>query len=175
MRRLALLLLRSEDYAEPEGVGRGWMVPCRVVDCSEADQIRILVTDNPNRDALDYDDAALGELLTELAGAGSLDGTWYTPESLDRLLADMAQYRQEDVEPLPESDEGGPDQGEERQARPVTVKAVFTVEQVGQFEQALRMTGLRNRAQAIVEVFRAYVEGNPERQRNVPAEGQAAP
>lgn len=95
-RRLALLKVRAEGYAEPEGVQLGWQVPCRVVECNRVDELRILSTDNVDPETIDYDKAALASLLSELAAADALAGTWYDAARLDDLIKEVG---------------GGPDPG----------------------------------------------------------------
>ncbi|MDO8605086.1 MAG: hypothetical protein Q7R40_00990 [Phaeospirillum sp.] len=88
-RRLALLKLRAESYPEPAGVSPGWQVPCRVVQCSQAEELKVLTTDNPDPAQIDYDTGALAALLTDLQQHDSLAGTWYDTERLDALLGEL--------------------------------------------------------------------------------------
>lgn len=89
LRRLALLKLRAESYPEPQGVGAGWKIPCRVVECSAVDELRILATDNPDPKQVEFDNQALASLLTELQGQDTLGGTWYDEARLDELIAEI--------------------------------------------------------------------------------------
>lgn len=86
-RRLALQKLRAEGYAEPIGVQDGWRVPCRVVECNEIDELRILATDNPDPKRVQYDTQALASILADLQSQESLEGTWYDADRLAELLA----------------------------------------------------------------------------------------
>jgi len=59
-------------------------------DLSDAEAAQLLVADNRVADRGSYDQAALADLLTELAHAGALaPGTGYDLEDLDDLLADL--------------------------------------------------------------------------------------
>lgn len=64
-------------------------------DVDDAEALRILLVDNKANDAASYDDAALAELLKELADDGGLDGTGFDGDDLDQLLEDLGR------DPLP--------------------------------------------------------------------------
>lgn len=87
----ALLLLRAESRPEPSGIGLDWQVPVRVVDVPELVERKILVSDNPDPERIDFDTPALTALLTELSNAGELEGSGYGPERLEALLDDLTQ------------------------------------------------------------------------------------
>lgn len=65
----------------------GWeRIWCAVVDVDEERARRIVLADNRTSDLAAYDDAALADLLRELP---DLDGTGYTGDDLDDLLAEL--------------------------------------------------------------------------------------
>jgi hypothetical protein len=90
LRRLALLKLRGEHHAEPEGVRPGWLVPCRLGEWSEIQRLKVLVGDNPDPKAIDFDTPGLADLLASLSARGELDGTGYDAARLDELIASVA-------------------------------------------------------------------------------------
>lgn len=66
----------------------GWdKIACTYVDCDDEQALRILIADNRANDLASYDDAALAELLKELANSEGLEGTLFEPSDLDDLLA----------------------------------------------------------------------------------------
>jgi hypothetical protein len=66
----------------------GWdKIACTYVDCDDEQALRILLADNRANDLATYDDAALAELLKELANSEGLEGTLFEPSDLDDLLA----------------------------------------------------------------------------------------
>lgn len=65
-------------------------VPVIWVDVDDDTALRILLADNRATDLATYDDAALAELLAELAQATTLEGTLWDGDDLDTLLADLA-------------------------------------------------------------------------------------
>jgi len=66
----------------------GWTeIACTFVDCDEEQALRILLTDNRANDLASYDDAALVDLLKELATTpDQLAGTMFEPSDLDDLI-----------------------------------------------------------------------------------------
>lgn len=66
-------------------------VPVQYVDVTDDEGLRILLVDNRTNDLASYDDAALAELLTDLATASeaALAGTGFTGDDLDQLLRDL--------------------------------------------------------------------------------------
>jgi len=69
----------------------GWdKIAVTYVDCDDEQALRILLADNRANDLASYDDAALVELLTELAEGTGLHGTLFEPEDLQNLLDDLA-------------------------------------------------------------------------------------
>jgi ParB family chromosome partitioning protein len=111
-RRLALHKLRAESYPEPAGVLAGWQVPCRVVECNEAEELKILATDNPDPAQIDYDQGALAAILSDLQAKDSLDGTWYDAAALDALIAEVGGIDEDvpDFSPVGEDQQGRLDQ-----------------------------------------------------------------
>lgn len=79
-------------------------VPVLYVDVDDAAALRILLADNRTADLASYDDRALSGLLVELLeGTGKLDGTGYTPATLDKLLASLGE------DPLEGAEDPGPE------------------------------------------------------------------
>lgn len=69
----------------------GWdKIAVVYVDVDDDQAQRIMLVDNRTNDLATYDDSALGDLLTELAGTpGGLEGTGYDGDDLDELLATL--------------------------------------------------------------------------------------
>lgn len=66
-------------------------IPVVWVDVDDDHALRILLADNRTNDVAAYDEAALVDVLRELeAMQGSLQGTGYTPDDLQDLLAKLA-------------------------------------------------------------------------------------
>lgn len=66
----------------------GWpKIAATTVDVDDLEAARIVAADNRTADIGGYDDDVLVELLTELNDAGGLDGSGYSAEALDALLA----------------------------------------------------------------------------------------
>lgn len=57
------------------------------VDLTEDDARRYMLADNRATDMAGYDDEALARLLTSMMEAGQLEGTGYTPDEVDDLIA----------------------------------------------------------------------------------------
>ena len=75
-------------------------VPVIVVDCDDETALRILLADNRTNDLASYDSGELSSILSELAEAGdSLDGTGYSLEDLDDLIASLQEFK-----PFPQPD-----------------------------------------------------------------------
>lgn len=78
----------------------GWDEIARViVEMSDEEAEAYLVADNRTSDKATNDDAALSAILERLMLAGRLDGTGYTPDDVDDMLAAMNAIP--DVEPEP--------------------------------------------------------------------------
>jgi ParB-like chromosome segregation protein Spo0J len=84
---------------------------CEIIACDEETARRINLVDNRLPDAGGYDDQALADLLRSLDG---LDGTGYSPDDLDDLLAGLGET--EEAEPGPTGARYAEDP-EEEQAR----------------------------------------------------------
>lgn len=95
LRRLALLALRAEAYPEPKGVEAGWRVPCRVVECNEAQALAILAGDNADPAEVEFDVAGLAGILAELQEQGELEASGYDPARLEALIAELAGEQEE--------------------------------------------------------------------------------
>lgn len=76
----------------------GWKeIAATAVVCNDEEALRILIADNRTSDLADNDDAALSELLKELAQTeAGLDGTLYDGDALDQLLFDLANNSLDD-------------------------------------------------------------------------------
>jgi hypothetical protein len=76
----------------------GWdKVAATFVDCDDEQALRILLADNRANDLATYDDAALADLLKDLANGTGLEGTLYEPSDLDDLLALLEPPNLDDV------------------------------------------------------------------------------
>jgi hypothetical protein len=71
-------------------------VPVIWVDVSDEQALRILLADNRATDLAHYDSPGLAELLQELAEGPGLEGTLYSGDDLDELLASMQLPSDED-------------------------------------------------------------------------------
>ena len=82
-------------------------VPVIWVDLDPDAALRVMLSDNKTSDDANYNDAALAELLAELANTESgLTGTGYSLEELQSLIDGMAGPM---YEPDPTSDGAGPE------------------------------------------------------------------
>jgi DNA modification methylase len=62
------------------------------VECDDDEALRILLADNRAADLADYDQAALADLLAELAGSDEgLEGTLYDGDDVDQVIRDLTQ------------------------------------------------------------------------------------
>ncbi len=66
-------------------------IPVKFIDVDDGAALRILLADNKTSDSAMNDDAALAELLQELAGDGGLEGTGFSDDDLDELLSDLKE------------------------------------------------------------------------------------
>lgn len=80
------VLAGNHTLAAAKHLGWGEIVGT-VVDVDDKAAARIVAADNRTADLGGYDDDVLVELLTELDDAGGLDGSGYSAEALDDLLA----------------------------------------------------------------------------------------
>lgn len=109
---------------------------------------RMALADNRTQQTnLDFDPAGL------LADTALLDGFWRDDEIAE--LMDAAKSLEGVDMALDNEPEGNRLTG----GRKMQIKPVLYVEQVATFEQALAATGLPNRAEALMEICRAYMEG----------------
>lgn len=69
----------------------GWShITTHFIDCDDDAAMRILLADNRANDLASYDDAALAQVLKELAATDDgLAGTLFDGDALDRLIADI--------------------------------------------------------------------------------------
>jgi hypothetical protein len=91
LRRLSLLHLKNESYPEPQGVDPGWVVPCRVFEGTETQELALLAGDNIHPSEIEFDNEALSSLLAELQADDALEGSGYDAEALDRLIGELAE------------------------------------------------------------------------------------
>lgn len=103
LRRMALLHLKDENYPEPQGVEPGWIVPCRVFEGTEVQELALLAGDNQQPHEIEFDNEALSSLLAELQADGGLEGAGYSDADLDRLIGELAVP---DFEPVGEDEQG---------------------------------------------------------------------
>jgi DNA modification methylase len=78
-------------------------VPVIWLDVDEATATRVLLADNRTNDRASYDNAALAEILAELAAGPGLEGTGYDGDDLDALIADLGGEPQKQVPDAPEA------------------------------------------------------------------------
>lgn len=64
-------------------------VPVLWVDCTDEDARRILLADNRTNDVAGYDEDALAKLLDGMRAGEGLEGTGWTPEAFDQLIAGL--------------------------------------------------------------------------------------
>lgn len=64
-------------------------VPVLFVDVDDDRALRILLADNRTNDLASYVDSALADILSGLSNESDLDGTGYTQEDLEALIAGM--------------------------------------------------------------------------------------
>jgi ParB-like chromosome segregation protein Spo0J len=81
-------------------------VPVMWVDVNNDHARRILLADNRTSDKADYDDASLIELLKRASEETGLDGTVYTDDDLNDLIA-RAEEVEEAPQKLPKLSSGG--------------------------------------------------------------------
>lgn len=69
----------------------GWkQIVASAIDCDDEQALRILLADNRSSDLATYDDAALAEMLKELATTSTgLEGTLFEGDNLDDLLSKL--------------------------------------------------------------------------------------
>ena len=84
---------RYRDEQEPaakallDQIERG-VARCEILECTDADAIRVNVADNRISDIATDDPAALAELIASLDG--DYDGTGYDPQDIDKLADSLA-------------------------------------------------------------------------------------
>lgn len=82
-------------------------LPVIWLDVDDEAALRVLLADNRTNDLANYNNAALAEILAELAQGPGLNGTGYDGDDLDELLNDLAGP---DFAPGTEDDQGRLDQ-----------------------------------------------------------------
>lgn len=126
-------------------------VPFIEVDLSEEEEKLALTVFDPITYMAETDSALLDELLREVdTGEGALQ----------ELILQM--QAENEVTALQDAGDDGND-GREL-ARQGKVRPVLYVEQIAIFEQAIRVTGLRNRGDALIAICEFYLNHEEERQ-----------
>lgn len=123
-------------------------IPVTWVDVDDDAALRIMLADNRTARLGSDDDAALAELLKELAEDGGLEGTGFDGDDLDALLAEVAD---------PEWSDGENERLENRKSA-AFVRPVIAVADTALLEGALKATGNPNRAEALLDICRSYLE-----------------
>lgn len=141
-------------------------VPVRYVDLSPEEEALVLASKDPIAALAVTDQEKLNALLGDVDVANqALDQMLYALlEDANKTSLQDTQESQDDAEPEDRRKLGDPK---------AQIKPVLYADQVAIFEQAIRMTGERNRGKAIIEICRAYVE-RAERQLDVLAESAVA-
>lgn len=156
-RRLALLQLRADNQPEPKGVESGWHVPCRVGVWTDEQQLAILAGDNANPEFADFDWPTLTEILTELDAQSALAGAGYDTADLDTLLSELAQTQAGELA-------AGTTAQRKLGDRAKQVKPVLYLDEVADFERALKATGKKRRAEALLTICREWLRHREEGQ-----------
>jgi ParB-like chromosome segregation protein Spo0J len=80
----------------------GWSeIAVTFLDVSDDQAVRIMLADNRTNDLATYDDAALAEVLKEIAATDlALGGTGFTGEFLDQLVSDLDGHLQDEFQKL---------------------------------------------------------------------------
>ena len=88
----------------------GWKkIHASFIDVDDDKALRIMLVDNRANDLATYDDHRLSELLQELAvNDAQLDGTGYTPDDLDDMIARMSDLLDITPNEFPSFDESIP-------------------------------------------------------------------
>ncbi len=120
-----------------------------IVDCDEAAQLRILATDNPRRDDVDIDEAALLEILQSLSAHDLLDGSWWEAE-------DVAMLEWED-RAVSGNQAGSDSQKAANERLAKSIKVVVASEDVGIIHRALTARGGKL-GQALTSICREYLD-----------------
>lgn len=88
------------NHTMKSAVEEGWDQIARViVDMPDEEAEAFLVADNRTSDLAENDDAALSAILERLMLAGRLEGTGYSPDDVDDMLAAMAALPEVEPEP----------------------------------------------------------------------------
>lgn len=148
-------------------ISRREKVPVVYVDLSEEEESLVLATIDPVSALAVTDQGKLNELL------GDIDVANAAVDQMLYALLDEANKTSLQDEPEPESEEAETSGGRKLDDKKAQIKPVLYAEEVAVFEQAIRMTGERNRGKAIIAICRAFLDAQ-ERQFDVLAEGTTA-
>lgn len=148
-------------------ISRGEKVPVVYVDLSEEEESLVLATLDPVSALAVTDQDKLNELL------GDIDTANAAIDQMLYALLDEANKTSLKDEPEPESEEAETSTARKLGDKKAQIKPVLYADEVAVFEQAIRMTGERNRGKAIIAICRAFLDGQ-ERQFDVLAEGTTA-
>jgi hypothetical protein len=119
-------------------------VPVLILDVTEDEAAKILLTLDPLSAMATTDAQALNNLL---------DGIASNEDALSALLSDLADSSGAAMF----GDESEPQRARVPKRKDVIVRPVFNVEQVETLERALQATGETNRADALIEICRSYL------------------
>lgn len=94
-----LILAGNHTYMAARSLG--WTeIHAVIVDCDDDEALRILLADNRSSDLAAYDQAALADLLAELADSvRGLEGTLYDGDDVDQVIRDLNAEFAEDQMP----------------------------------------------------------------------------
>lgn len=140
-------------------------VPTRYVDLSEAEEALMLAAKDPMAGLAIADQQKLNDLL------GDVD---VTNRALDQMLSSLLEETTAGTLVDEPEDTGGDGRGQ--LDRSGQIRPVLYADQIALFEQAIRLTGQRNRGKAIMAICQAYVDQYEEAagQFNLPREGAIA-
>lgn len=167
----SLIVYRSERYGGlvvidghlRKDLGGEW--PCEITDLTDEEADLVLATYHPTGDLATMDSEALAALLGRVEMSPVEDAS--IKELLVRLGEEAAELEMTKLKPAPAK-------GNKRGTYGAIVKLVMVAEEVGDLERALAATQLDNRAQAILEISRFYLESHAKGQQYTAAEGFAA-
>lgn len=98
-----MVILAGNHTFEAIGAEGGDSVRCEIIQCSDAEALRINLADNRLTELGDYDGGDLAALLAGLDG--DLDGTGFTEEDLSQLLPGTGSFGGSAPEEFTEYDE----------------------------------------------------------------------
>lgn len=131
-----------DGHARKQVAAGGEPVPVLIGNWSEEEERKILATLDPLAALAEADNAQLDKLLDDMQFKGL---------ALDEMVQELAAELEV---------QAGERSGEHRDLgdKKAQIKPVLYADQVAVFERALAATGKSNRAEALIEVCRAYLE-----------------